>query len=902
MEEQRRRFWQEIADYKGQDPLEVWLRFVKWTQDTFKAGGSKSELLPLLERCTRELQGVERYRDDARYLRVWIQYADCLPEPRDEHDIGQGFSLYYIAHAAYLEIRGSYARADAVLQEGVRRLAHPVDRMRAKYQEFQQRMARRLQRKLAEGGSLGLDDGEAPPAARAALQMLQAPKGRRRAPSGNANPPPCQAQGASAARPKRKADAGGVASKENEGGLEIYVDDEFRAGGGDANPAVDEEDAGARRGEGGQPGWAHLGTFEQTRKENVQQPMTWAGAKLKQKAALVAAPAPALDVLEDAELVDAPVPVPGPAPAGTLRRRLDGGALQEGLLHDPLRLHKVGEPLAERPGALGAPAASPAAPAAKRKKEEVFAWDMRLLSAAGGEELSFEEARAKQWLATRSPAAPDEGSNPGSPAAAADMDCSPALPPPALQPPTAAGDAGGCGGAAAGVRPGHVLDQHAAAPAAATPENMSPDPVAEDNNAPTVAREAAPGVLRDIAGETAAAMGITVGDGDDVGSPLRRLRLAGSEQQEDFQVYCPLGTPGAANGTPGRPDAVVMDPFDPVLQASLLAGLEPPLSQWDGVCACGDVEFAAAAAALRRGAARGGGAVQLGPLRLRVQASLGQGGFASVFQVQLVADGDGDGPQRALKLDASEHASGAWEFYALRALAGRAGPDSRGLFAAPEVLVLGTRGSALLLPLGAHGTLQALLNAHLAVGQRMSEALALHYAAEALRCVGALHGCAMLHCDIKPDNFLLAPRGRLQLIDFGRAVDLALLPADAQFLGDSQTEAFRCREMAEGRVWRFQADAFALAGTLHCLLFGEYMEVECAVDSTGAERVRLRHAFRRYWATELWGEVFDSLLNPTDKGAPPPCALLLQHISEHLAANPALQQRAQAELTRQGCR
>lgn len=52
-------------------------------------------------------------------------------------------------------------------------------------------------------------------------------------------------------------------------------------------------------------------------------------------------PAPALEVLEDAELAEAPAAAPGPAPAGTLRRRLDGGA-EEDLLHDPLRLHKVG--------------------------------------------------------------------------------------------------------------------------------------------------------------------------------------------------------------------------------------------------------------------------------------------------------------------------------------------------------------------------------------------------------------------------------------------------------------------------------------------------------------------------------------------------------------------------------
>ena len=63
-----------IEQFAGREYC-VLRRFIKWTQDAFKAGGSKSELLPLLERCTRELQGVERYRDDARYLRVWIQYV-----------------------------------------------------------------------------------------------------------------------------------------------------------------------------------------------------------------------------------------------------------------------------------------------------------------------------------------------------------------------------------------------------------------------------------------------------------------------------------------------------------------------------------------------------------------------------------------------------------------------------------------------------------------------------------------------------------------------------------------------------------------------------------------------------------------------------------------------------------
>ena len=49
--------------------------YIKWTQDAFKAGGHKAELLPLLERCTRELQSNPRYQKDVRYLRVWIQYV-----------------------------------------------------------------------------------------------------------------------------------------------------------------------------------------------------------------------------------------------------------------------------------------------------------------------------------------------------------------------------------------------------------------------------------------------------------------------------------------------------------------------------------------------------------------------------------------------------------------------------------------------------------------------------------------------------------------------------------------------------------------------------------------------------------------------------------------------------------
>ena len=57
-------------------------RLIKWTQNTFKSGGHEAELLQLLERCTRELQDKDNYKDDIRYLRIWIQYVSTQEQDK----------------------------------------------------------------------------------------------------------------------------------------------------------------------------------------------------------------------------------------------------------------------------------------------------------------------------------------------------------------------------------------------------------------------------------------------------------------------------------------------------------------------------------------------------------------------------------------------------------------------------------------------------------------------------------------------------------------------------------------------------------------------------------------------------------------------------------------------------
>ena len=82
---------------------------IKWTEQTFPTEQNE-ELLPILEKCTVELQEDTKYQKDLRYLRVWMKYADAVDlDPSDvfkflkANDIGQTHALFYECYASFLE-------------------------------------------------------------------------------------------------------------------------------------------------------------------------------------------------------------------------------------------------------------------------------------------------------------------------------------------------------------------------------------------------------------------------------------------------------------------------------------------------------------------------------------------------------------------------------------------------------------------------------------------------------------------------------------------------------------------------------------------------------------------------------------------------------------------------------
>lgn len=132
---------------ESDDPLEAWCAYVKWCIDNYPSGkSSESGVVPLLERATRTFKGNEQYTNDSRYLRLWILYAQHTDVPRDvfqfllANEIGTRLAALYEELAVVLEGQGVYDEADATYKMGIARRATPLDRLKRRYNEYQERI------------------------------------------------------------------------------------------------------------------------------------------------------------------------------------------------------------------------------------------------------------------------------------------------------------------------------------------------------------------------------------------------------------------------------------------------------------------------------------------------------------------------------------------------------------------------------------------------------------------------------------------------------------------------------------------------------------------------------------------------------------------------------------------
>ena len=245
-----------IAD--SDDPLDIYDRYVKWTLNAYPSAQAtpESQLRPLLERATKAFQSVPHYKNDPRYLKLWLNYIRLFSDaPREtfaylaRHNIGEGLALFYEEFSAWLEGAGRRTQANEVYRLGIEREARPTKRLLGKYADFQRRYEHRL-----SNGNEPLSP--ALPAVRPALLTKMDPFAA-------STPRPSDPQ-----RQRPAGIGGSSTSRGSKQKLAIFSD-------ADAPMSALGSNCSDTK------GWDTIGSIVERKKENVMEARPWAGETLK---------------------------------------------------------------------------------------------------------------------------------------------------------------------------------------------------------------------------------------------------------------------------------------------------------------------------------------------------------------------------------------------------------------------------------------------------------------------------------------------------------------------------------------------------------------------------------------------------------------------------------------------
>lgn len=246
-----------IAD--SDDPLDVYDRYVKWTLNAYPSAQAtpESQLRPLLERATKAFQSASHYKNDPRYLKLWLNYIRLFSDaPREtfaylaRHNIGEGLALFYEEFAAWLEGAGRWTQADEVYKLGIEREARPTERLARKFGEFQHRFENRTQ---------SSEEPSSP-----ALPTVRPALAAKLDPFALSTPRPADPQA-----PRQSGIGGSSTARGGRQKLAIFSDN-------DAPPSDMKSAFG-----GAAKGWDNIGSIADRKKENTIEARPWAGETLK---------------------------------------------------------------------------------------------------------------------------------------------------------------------------------------------------------------------------------------------------------------------------------------------------------------------------------------------------------------------------------------------------------------------------------------------------------------------------------------------------------------------------------------------------------------------------------------------------------------------------------------------
>jgi checkpoint serine/threonine-protein kinase len=304
-------------------------------------------------------------------------------------------------------------------------------------------------------------------------------------------------------------------------------------------------------------------------------------------------------------------------------------------------------------------------------------------------------------------------------------------------------------------------------------------------------------------------------------------------------------------------------------------------------------------------------ALKLGTDKYLIHDQRDEGSYAKIYAAQIVDEDDDDvtGATMALPKDGIKWFAlkiskppNAWEFYICDELHKRLARSKRPVDIELSVMcvkpaVLFKDATVLVDELCSNGSVIRIVNVLKAKNKTFPKALLGYLVLELLLVVKEMHAHHIIHADLKPDNVLVinfpikedivavqkAKRTScIKIIDFGRAIDMVLFPANTVFTYKVETKGSQCPEMLDSRPWNYHTDWFGVLDIIHTLLFGEYIQLSEGGKSWGI-KAKLN---KRLHTKELWEPLFDELLNlESDAACPQIVDQTIQLLTEFVDMN-----------------
>lgn len=139
-----------IAQYQGDDPLEPWIEYICWIEQTYPKSGKESALDEVLIKCIQAFENDERYRQDRRMVKVYMKYIDGQSNPQEFYQelynqgVGTMVADLYIGWAHYYDEIDNFKMTEAIFKKGLGARAQPLADLEHAHKQFGFTMSQRI--------------------------------------------------------------------------------------------------------------------------------------------------------------------------------------------------------------------------------------------------------------------------------------------------------------------------------------------------------------------------------------------------------------------------------------------------------------------------------------------------------------------------------------------------------------------------------------------------------------------------------------------------------------------------------------------------------------------------------------------------------------------------------------